>query len=271
MRRYAVSLTETDAGKLAKKITKKQKVLSKKQKDRTLKVYKKLEKAREKKRIQKIQEQEKLNKEAERLFNDYKERLNIIKSPNLDLYKRRKLAEELMEFVNKYINAQFREMFFNDIENIMNQFRQEEIKSSGVNEDHQGQGVMVMDSQNNLNILHVKVAYQIWSKMKTQFNNPVDVGLRLKNHYYEQTLNRNEDEANQGDFVEEQVDTEQGDQQNQHINEENIPEDQLNNAPNGQVLRLEDQLGETPESQSMPLVQERTPEDLVVNKVLPDN
>ena len=241
--------------------------MSKKQKDRTLKVLKKLEKTRERKKVQELQQQEKLNKEAEKLFNDYKERLNIIKSANLDLYKRRKLAEELVEFVNKYINIQYREMFFNDIHNIMNQFRNEEIKSSVGLEEQAEHGGMPENGHNNLNILHVKVAYQIWSKMKTHFNNPVDVGLRLKNHYYEQTINRNSPTKTQSG---EPVIERQGEQPIPYANGENGQE-RLNGLEENQIVFEEEEKREVQENQPITLEQGRAADDLVVNRVNPDN
>lgn len=106
----------------------------------------------------------------------------------MDLYERRKLAIEFKEFVDKYVNPEYRDNFYQFINHILNKYRTEaqyNMKEDGNLEKEDE--ALARHVEWPQNCTHIKIAYDIWNKKKSQFKNPLEIAQRLKQYYYEET------------------------------------------------------------------------------------
>lgn len=131
---------------------------------------------------------DKLQTEINQVLQACIERINLLQREDLDLYERRKLAIEFKDFVDKYVNSEYRDNFYQFINHILQKYRTEaqynanEEKNVPKQEESSGAHV-----EWPINCTHIKVAYYIWNSRKTQFSNPLEIAQRLKQYYYEET------------------------------------------------------------------------------------
>lgn len=172
---------------------------------------------RSKKKAIALHNQELENKEAKRLFDTYRERLYVIQQPGLDFYKRRKLAEDLVEFINININPSYRELFFQDVDKIISVYRQQEVKEQQEIETKQ----VGEEDKKFFNCIHIKIAYEIWNSCYSRLHNPTIVGQKLKSHYYDHEREAGVTPENRGVVVEETERRENGVEREIVVQEEN--------------------------------------------------
>lgn len=116
------------------------------------------------------------------------ERINLLQREDLDLYERRKLAIEFKEFVDKYVNPEYRENFYQFINHILHKYRMEVHNNSdaGNSVDREDE-LAPTHVEWPLNCTHIKIAYNIWNARKSSFRNPLEIAQRLRQYYYEET------------------------------------------------------------------------------------
>lgn len=180
--------------KYQKRLQKKFVQIEKKQKDKTAKLRKKLQNSRIKRQELEDKNKGKLQTEINEVLHACIDRINLLQREDLDLYERRKLAIEFKEFVDKFVNPEYRENFYQFINHILHKYRMEAQKNMT------GDGNLEKDDENvntnvewPVNCTHIKIAYTIWNSKKSQFSNPLEIAQRLRQCYYEETVNNEHD------------------------------------------------------------------------------
>ena len=160
--------------------------IEKKQREKTDKLRKKVKAIRARKEELEQQHSDTLQNEMNVILKACVDRVNLIQREDLDLYERRKLAIEFKEFVDKYVNPEYREHFYAFINEILNKYRvaaqQEQVKEYKTEWDNVGGNEGV---QWPLNCTHIKIAYSIWRSKKCEFSNPLEIAHLYRRYYYE--------------------------------------------------------------------------------------
>lgn len=189
-----MGLPDSDAGKHQKRILKKVVQIEKKQRERVAKLKKKLQTARMRRRESDERNKDKLQAEINQVLQACIERINILQRDDLDLYERRKLAIEFKDFVDKYVNCEYRDNFYQFITHILQKYRTEE----QFNQNEERTGTREEEAPNNhiewpINCTHIRIAYFVWNSKKMRFSNPLEIAQRLKQYYYEETAHNEQD------------------------------------------------------------------------------
>jgi len=131
------------------------------------------------------------------------ERINLLQREDLDLYERRKLAIDFKEFVDKYVNPEYRENFYQFINHILHKYRMEAHYNADVhNNIDKEDDLAASHIEWPLNCTHIKIAYDIWNSRKSQFRNPLEIAQKLKQYYYEESAhNENEYEQANSTYI----------------------------------------------------------------------
>lgn len=156
---------------------------------------KKLQSVRIRRKEAEERSKDKLQSEINQVLQACIERINLLQREDLDLYERRKLAIEFKDFVDKYVNAEYRDNFYQFINHILQKYRTEE--QYNLNEE---KITPVIEEEPTgahvewpVNCTHIKIAYYIWNNKKTRFGNPLEIAQLLRRYYYEETANMDAD------------------------------------------------------------------------------
>ena len=162
------------------------------------KLKKKLQSVRIRRKETEERNKDKLQGEINQVLQACIERINLLQREDLDLYERRKLAIEFKDFVDKYVNAEYRDNFYQFINHILQKYRTEEQYNQS--EEKMGVGAGGDDAPASgahvewpINCTHIKIAYHIWNNKKMRFSNPLEIAQMLRRYYYEETA-QNENE-----------------------------------------------------------------------------
>ena len=163
-----------------------------------MKLRKKLQTVRARRKEQEEKNKGKLQSEINEVLRACVERINLLQREDLDFYERRKLAIEFKEFVDKYVNPEYRENFYQFINHILHKYRMEaQYKAELPGKVDQEDELASNHVEWPLNCTHIKIAYNIWNNKKSQFRNPLEIAQRLKEYYYEETTHQ-DNEQEQG-------------------------------------------------------------------------
>lgn len=117
------------------------------------------------------------------------ERINLLQREDLEFYERRKLAIEFKEFVDKYVNPEYRDNFYQFINNVLSKYRSEvqyEAADTSLVEKDEDVAEASVKLEWPSNCTHIKIAFNIWYSKKNHFKNPLEIAQMLKQVYYDE-------------------------------------------------------------------------------------
>ena len=160
--------------------------MERKQKERTAKLKRKLQALRVRRKEIDERSKSKLQSEINEVLKTCVERINVLQRDDLDLYERRKLAIEFKEFVDKFVNPEYRDNFYEFINHILHKYRMEVHNTEAqANVDREDE-LAPAHVEWPLNCTHIKIAYGIWNRKKSQFRNPLEIAQLLRKYYYQE-------------------------------------------------------------------------------------
>ena len=126
------------------------------------------------------------------------ERVNLLQREDLNIFDRHKLAIEFKEFVDKYVNPEYRDNFYMFINHILQKYRipdqnKQPEPHESYNEPREPDSSVMWPP----NCTHIKIAYYIWNQKKSSFSNPLEIAQMYRRYYYEEA-GYNESERGRG-------------------------------------------------------------------------